>query len=384
MRMLEFGLRAESILRPFVVQSFFNSSQRPANVLIVFRQRAARVNEPFAVVDGSCGPGGSHSWHDSLAAAIRDPGVLLHKLTLPDSWLQGARSAAQEFPVMVPESYLLRMRPGDVSDPLLRQVLPLGEELNDVPGFVSDAVDDKAARTAPGLLRKYQGRALLILTGACAIHCRYCFRRHYSYDDEPRRLDDWEPALDAIASDESIHEVLLSGGDPLMVTDRRLGELLSRLSAIPHLRRLRIHSRLPIVLPDRVCDELIALLTTSRLTPIMVVHANHPQEISGDCASALRLLVRSGVTTLNQAVLLRGINDDIDVLQELCERLIDLGVVPYYLHQLDRVRGAAHFEVDEAVGRDLIAELRRRLPGYAVPRYVREEAGWPSKRPLES
>ena len=328
-------------------------------------------------------PGGAPTWHDSLAAAIREPAALLQLLGLPDSLLEPARSAARLFPVMVPESYLRRMRPGDVSDPLLRQVLPLVEELLETPGFSNDAVDDQGARTAPGLLQKYQGRALMILTGACAIHCRYCFRRHYPYADEPKRLDDWEPALRAIAADESIHEILLSGGDPLMVPDRRLGELLRRLEAIPHLRRLRIHSRLPIVLPNRVSQELVELLTTSRLTPIMVVHANHPREIAGDCSAALRMLVRSGITTLNQAVLLRGINDSVEVMQQLCERLIDLGVMPYYLHQLDRVRGAAHFEVDEAVGRELITELRRRLPGYAVPRFVREEAGWPHKRPLE-
>ncbi len=337
------------------------------------------ATEQIRIVSHIAGP----TWHDSLAAAIREPAELLQRLGLPDSLLVSACAAAHQFPVMVPESYLSRMRPGDVSDPLLRQVLPLGEELLDTPGFVNDAVDDQASRIAPGLLQKYQGRALMILTGACAIHCRYCFRRHYPYGEEPKRLDEWEPALAAIAADESIHEILLSGGDPLMVTDRRVGELIGRLEEIPHLRRLRIHSRLPIVLPNRVTDELIELLTMSRLTPIMVVHANHPQEIAGDCSTALRTLVRSGITTLNQAVLMRGINDTVDVLQDLGERLIDLGVLPYYLHQLDRVRGAAHFEVHESVGRQLIAELRQRIPGYAVPRYVREEAGWPHKRPLE-
>jgi EF-P beta-lysylation protein EpmB len=323
------------------------------------------------------------TWHDSLATAIRDPATLVQRLGLPDSLLEPARAAAAQFSVMVPESYLARMRPGDASDPLLRQVLPSGDELLDVPGFVNDAVDDNSARLAPGLLQKYQGRALMIVTGACAIHCRYCFRRHYPYDDEPRRLRDWQPALDAIATDASIHEVLLSGGDPLMVTDSRLSELVHRLEEIPHLRRFRIHSRLPIVLPNRVSEAFVEMLTTSRLTPIMVVHANHPQEISGDCSVALRTLVRSGITTLNQSVLMRGINDSVEVLQELSERLIDLGVLPYYLHQLDRVRGAAHFEVDEQVGKALISALRSLLPGYGVPRYVREEAGWPHKRPLE-
>ena len=322
------------------------------------------------------------TWHDALAAAIRNPDELLERLRLPESLREPARRAASQFPVMVPESYLNRMRYGDPRDPLLRQVLPLEDELQEVPGFVDDAVEDRSARSVPGLLQKYAGRVLLIVTGSCAVHCRYCFRRHYPYGDEPRRLDEWEPALQAIALDESVHEVLLSGGDPLMVPDRRLSELIGRLEAIPHVSRLRIHSRLPIVLPCRVTDEFLDLLVQSRLMPIMVVHANHPNEIADDCADALRLLVRSGIPTLNQAVLLRGVNDSVSVLQELSERLIDLGVMPYYLHQLDRVRGAAHFEVEESRGRELIAELRTRIPGYAVPRYVREDSGWPHKRPL--
>ena len=325
---------------------------------------------------------GVKSWHDSLAEAIRDPDQLLERLQLPESLREAAQRAAEQFAVMVPQSYINRMRLGDPDDPLLRQVLPLSDELLDVAGFVEDAVGDHEARAVPGLLQKYAGRVLLITTGACAVHCRYCFRRHYPYGDEPHRLDDWEPAIEAIAADESIHEVLLSGGDPLMLTDRRLADLITRLEAIPHLRRLRLHSRLPIVLPNRVTSELVELLTKSRLTPIMVVHANHPNEVLDDCEEALRMLVRSGITTLNQAVLLRGVNDSVETLAELCERLINVGVIPYYLHQLDRVRGAAHFEVDEARGRTMIAELRKRLPGYAVPEYVHEEAGWPYKRPL--
>lgn len=323
------------------------------------------------------------SWHESLAAAIRDPAVLIERLRLPASLLPGAIASTEQFSVMVPESYLQRMTVGDPHDPLLRQVLPLADELHEAPGFTLDPVDDHSVRIAPGLLKKYSGRALMVLTGACAIHCRYCFRRHYPYSSEPRRLDEWEPALQALAEDTTISEVLLSGGDPLMVPDLRLKQLIQRLEQIPHIKRLRIHSRLPIVLPNRVCPELIDLLTESRLTPIMVVHANHPNEIQHDCSNALRTLVRSGITTLNQSVLLRGVNDSVEVLQDLSERLIDLGVIPYYLHQLDRVQGAAHFEADEQQGRALIEELRKRLPGYAVPRYVRETAGWPNKLPID-
>lgn len=322
------------------------------------------------------------SWHDELAAAIRDPDALINRLGLPDEHREPTRRAAELFPVMVTESYLARMQPGDPHDPLLRQVLPLDVEFDQAAGFTVDAVGDSASQLAPGLLQKYAGRALVIATGACAIHCRYCFRRHFPYGEAPRRLDDWEPALAALRTDESIHEIILSGGDPLMLTDRRLGELIELLADIPHLRRLRIHSRLPIVLPSRVTEGLIEILISNRLVPIMVVHANHGCELASDCGIALKRLVRAGIPTLNQAVLLRGVNDDVDVLADLCERLIELGVMPYYLHQLDRVTGAAHFEVAEEIGRNLIVELRRRLPGYAVPRYVREIAGAAQKTPM--
>jgi EF-P beta-lysylation protein EpmB len=219
----------------------------------------------------------------------------------------------------------------------------------------------------------------MVTTGACAVHCRYCFRRHFPYSEGPRSLAEWAPALERLAADSSIEEVLLSGGDPLTLVDSWLGRLAERLASIDHLRRLRVHTRLPVVIPERVCDELLAWLRGTRLTPIMVVHANHPAEISDDVAAALGRLVDAGIPVLNQAVLLRGVNDDADALAELCRRLVDLRVMPYYLHQLDRVAGAAHFEVPEATGRRLVAELRRRLPGYAVPRYVRETPGEASK-----
>lgn len=321
-------------------------------------------------------------WQQALAAAVRDPAVLLERLDLPREWLPGAQRGAKLFPLLVPESYLARMTPGDPHDPLLRQVLPLEVEADSPPGFAVDAVGDDAAQVAPGLLKKYDGRALLITTGVCAVHCRYCFRRHYPYAEAPRQLDDWQPALDALAADESIHEVLLSGGDPLALTDARLFALIDQLETIPHLRRLRIHTRLPIVLPQRMTPTLVDRLTEARLTPWMVIHANHAKELTGDCAAAVRQLVRSGITTLNQTVLLRGVNDTVASLVELCEQLIDLGVMPYYLHQLDRVRGTAHFEVDEEIGRGLVAELRKRLPGYAVPQYVRETPGEPHKTPV--
>ena len=322
-------------------------------------------------------------WHRSLAEAVREPAELLQALQLSDLAECFSSKAAGEFPLVVPRSFLARMATGDPDDPLLRQVLPLDDELQPVDGFVADAVSDASFRTAPGLLHKYHGRALMVAAGSCAVNCRYCFRRHYPYGDEPRRLDDWEPALDQLRNESSISELLLSGGDPLMLTDARLSQLVERLEAIPHLKRLRIHSRLPIVLPDRVTDVLLELLTQSRLTPIMVVHSNHAAEVAADCEAALRRLVRAGITVLNQAVLLRGVNDSAAALTDLSESLINTGVMPYYLHQLDRVAGTAHFEVDPAVGRTLIAELRTRLPGYAVPRYVQEIAGEPHKTIIE-
>lgn len=325
----------------------------------------------------------------SLAEAIRGPDELIDVLGLPDDLRAPARESAKLFPLLVPRSFLARMRPGDPADPLLRQVLPLGDEAHPAPGFTTDAVGDLHARKAPGLIQKYHGRALLVAAGACAVHCRYCFRRHYPYGDDPRRIEDWEPALTALAADESITEVILSGGDPLMLTDARLAALVARLEAIPYLRRLRLHTRLPIVLPDRVTPDLLALLDSTQLTPVLVVHANHPNELVGDCAEALRLLATprpaapgSRLTILNQAVLLRGVNDDADVLAELSERLFALGVLPYYLHQLDRVSGTAHFELPEAVGLELLRAVRDRLPGYLVPRYVREISHAAAKAPL--
>lgn len=274
------------------------------------------------------------------------------------------------------------MRPADPRDPLLLQVLPLGVETESPAGFTVDPLEEASAHQAAGLLQKYAGRALMVSTGACAIHCRYCFRRSFPYGDEPRRLADWEPAFEHLRGDPSIHEIILSGGDPLMLSDARLAEIVARLDQIPHLDRLRIHTRLPIVLPSRVTARLIELLRSTRMTPIVVVHANHPAEVVGDCRDALRELVTSGLTVLNQSVLLAEINDDVECLAELSLRLINVGVIPYYLHQLDRVTGTAHFEVAESRGLELIEGLRDRVPGYAMPQFVREAPGEGHKLPL--
>jgi len=318
-------------------------------------------------------------WQQSMQAAIRNPVELCRLLGLSGHFAEQAQQADALFPLFAPREYVARMHPGDEADPLLRQAMPLHLETKQIPGFEHDPVGDSLAVQAPGLLQKYRGRVLLITTGVCAVHCRYCFRRHFPYDEAPRSLDHWEPALKQIAADSSIREVLLSGGDPLTLADSRLENLLTNLAKIPHLRRLRIHTRLPIMIPSRITSRLIQLLRQTLLTTWMVIHATHPAELGGDVDKGLARLTDAGIPLLNQAVLLRGVNDDVETLAELCESLIDRRAAPYYLHQLDRVAGAAHFEVSPAEGKRLLGELQKILPGYAVPRYVQEIAGELSK-----
>jgi EF-P beta-lysylation protein EpmB len=323
------------------------------------------------------------TWQHALKDAVRDPRELCRLLRLPPDVEAAAVRSAELFPVFAPRGFVARIQPGDPHDPLLRQVLPLAEEEAEVPGFTADPLGEAMAQPAPGLLQKYAGRVLMVTTGACAVHCRYCFRRHFPYQNSPHSLDGWDRAIDQIAADSSIQEVLLSGGDPLTLVDDTLARLAERLAAISHVRRLRVHTRLPIVIPERICDEMLAWLCGTRLRPILVVHANHPAEIDDAVAAALARLLHAGVMLLNQTVLLRGVNDDAQTLCQLSERLIEVGVMPYYLHQLDRVAGAAHFEVPEQTGRAIIRQMRARLPGYAVPRYVREVPGSPNKVVLE-
>jgi EF-P beta-lysylation protein EpmB len=321
-------------------------------------------------------------WQTLLKTAIRDPRTLCQYLQLPSSWISDAEQAARLFPLFAPLPYVDRIERGNPADPLLRQILPLQEEFDSPPGFVTDPVGDEEARLAPGLLHKYQGRALMIVTGACAIHCRYCFRRHYPYSEQPHSLDQWAPALQAIEEDESLEEIILSGGDPLTLVDSQLAELATRLADIKHLKRIRIHTRLPIMIPERVNDALLEWLTGTRLTPVFVIHCNHPAEIDDSVAASLGRLSDAGIPLLNQAVLLRGINDHETTLVNLMQQLVNLRVIPYYLHQLDPVRGAHHFEVPVARGLALMEHLKSHLPGYAVPRYVQERAGEAGKTEL--
>ena len=321
-------------------------------------------------------------WQQLWREAVTDPRELLDLLGLSAQAADLLPDDDTGFAMRVPRGFVARMRYGDPADPLLLQVLPQAAELGDAPGFRHDAVGDLAARAAHGVLHKYAGRALLIATGSCAVNCRYCFRRHFPYARETAAANRWEQALEHVRDDHSVSELILSGGDPLSLSTAKLAELTAALTGMPHIRRLRIHTRLPVVLPERVDAEFRDWLAELPLQRVVVLHSNHPREIDTAVDAACKGLREAGATLLNQSVLLRGINDDADVLAALSERLFDAGVLPYYLHQLDRVAGAAHFEVSDATALGLVETVRRRLPGYLVPRLVRETAGAPYKEPL--
>jgi len=326
---------------------------------------------------------GQPAWKAELADAITDPAELARLLELDLGRLGLTPEMCAGFPLRITHSYLRRIRRGDPADPLLRQILPTAKELLSSIGFSTDAVGDGAAQLAPGLLHKYHGRLLILTSAGCGVHCRFCFRRHYPYGQIRQHATLWRQAAAAALADATVHEIILSGGDPLVLDEEELSRLSAELDAVPHLRRLRVHTRLPIVLPSRICQSLLDWLGSTRLAPRVVVHCNHPREISDEVAVALQRLVQAGIPVLNQSVLLAGVNDSIEVLTELCEQLVDLGVLPYYLHQLDRVAGAAHFEVPIEQGRAIVASLRQRLPGYAVPRYVQEHSGAANKTPID-
>lgn len=331
---------------------------------------------------GEAAPRPFSDWRRQLADGYRDPAALLRDLGLDPVDLPLSVDAARQFPTRVPKTYARRMRYGDPDDPLLRQVLPVRAETENVPGYVTDPVGDMPSRQGGGVLKKYRGRALLITTGACAIHCRYCFRRHFPYSEEHAGRDRWQQALAAVAADNDIREVILSGGDPLSQDNERIAPLVEGLGRIDHVERLRVHTRLPVVLPDRVDTGLTALLGEFPGPVTMVIHANHANELGDDVAAAMQRLRGNGMMIFNQAVLLHGVNDSVDAQHALSDRLTALGVAPYYLHQLDPVQGAAHFQVSDADAVALMDELRRRAPGYMLPRLVREVEGDEAKRPV--
>jgi EF-P beta-lysylation protein EpmB len=321
-------------------------------------------------------------WQRALQNAFTRPADLLQFLQLDPDLPALAPAAQRQFGLRVPRGYAGRMKKGDPRDPLFLQVWPAPAESEEAAGFALDAVGDLKKLKSGGLIHKYEGRALVIATGACGVHCRFCFRRHFPYSDALGSRDHWQAALTALADDRSIHEVILSGGDPLSLSDDKLAAFAEALEFLPHVRRLRIHTRQPVVLPQRIDGAFLHWFLRGRLQKVMVVHVNHAQELDAEVGEALQPLRSAGVTLLNQAVLLRGVNDTVAAQQELSERLFALGLIPYYLHLLDRVQGTAHFEVRPEEGARIVRELSQQLPGYLVPRLVREEPGAPAKVPV--
>ncbi|WP_072570248.1 EF-P beta-lysylation protein EpmB [Enterobacter sp. SA187] len=322
-------------------------------------------------------------WLLQLADVITDPDELLQLLNIDASAeLLAGREARRLFALRVPRAFAARMEKGNPNDPLLRQVLTAQEEFIAAPGFTTDPLEEQHS-VVPGLLHKYRNRALLLVKGGCAVNCRYCFRRHFPYADNQGNKRNWQAALDYIALHPELDEIIFSGGDPLMAKDHELDWLIGELEAIPHIKRLRIHSRLPVVIPARITDTLAARLARSSLQILLVNHINHAREIDDAFRAAMTQLRQAGVTLLNQSVLLRGVNDNAQTLADLSNALFDAGVMPYYLHVLDKVQGAAHFMVSDEDARQIVRELLTLVSGYMVPRLAREIGGEPSKTPLD-
>ncbi|SHO57694.1 EF-P beta-lysylation protein EpmB [Vibrio quintilis] len=322
------------------------------------------------------------NWLKQLANAISDPEQLLNYLEIdPALWQQGFK-ARQLFAQRVPLSFVRRMEKGNPHDPLLRQVLPLSQEFEIVAGFSDDPLEEQK-NAIPGLLHKYKNRVLLIVKGACAVNCRYCFRRHFPYQDNQGNKRVWSESLDYVAQHPEVSEVILSGGDPLMAKDHELAWLVSQIELIPHVKTLRIHTRLPVVIPDRITHHLATILSNTRLNVVLVSHINHPNEINAELKAAFHPLKEAKVTLLNQSVLLKGVNDSVETLTALSESLFEAGILPYYLHVLDKVQGAAHFFVSDAQAKALMSGLIENVSGYLVPKLTRETGGRKSKTPLD-
>jgi len=318
-------------------------------------------------------------WQTELQTAFTNTGDLLTYLNLNTQALTQHEKAAEGFPLLVTRSYASRIQPANWQDPLLRQVLPHPDELVNQAGYVNDPVGDNEANIAPGLLQKYQGRVLVITTGACAIHCRYCFRREFQYSGNSAHQSQLESIQQHLVNHPNIHEVILSGGDPLMLSDIKFSALFDCLTNMPQVKRIRLHTRLPVVLPSRITLELLATLRTSHKKVIVVIHSNHPNELSHEVANGLLSLKNTGATLLNQTVFLKGINDNPETLIELSLRLFDCHTLPYYLHVLDKVIGSAHFDSKTHHIHHVYQQIQKELPGYLVPRLVKELAGEPNK-----
>jgi EF-P beta-lysylation protein EpmB len=323
--------------------------------------------------------GGEISWKKELAEATTSADALLKQLDLEHLISEIDRHTA--FKCLVTDSFINKIQKGDINDPLLRQVLPLSAEADSMiqkQGSL-DPVGDLAAAAAPGLLHKYHGRSLLISTGACAVHCRYCFRRHYPYQHSSCSTSEIDKTLHYLRGNADIEEIILSGGDPLVLDNEKLHALISRLESISHLQTLRIHTRLPVIIPSRIDSGLLALLKKTRFKVVLVTHINHANEIRQQEKNKCQLLHDAGITLFNQSVLLRGVNDNAPALIELSKKLFACRVQPYYLHLLDPVKGAMHFFVDRETAIGLHREMEDRLPGYLLPRLVQEIAGNRSK-----
>ncbi len=321
----------------------------------------------------------SLSWQEQLAQAIRQPNELLEYVGLMANSIGYSNKAMKQFPIRVPHVFANRIRHNDPNDPILRQVFPYIDEESEVSGFIQDPLAESNVHAVHGLLQKYKSRVLSITTAACAIHCRYCFRRHFPYQESTASSQHWEAALEYIKKDQNINEVILSGGDPLTLSDRRLSEICASLAKIEHIKRIRFHTRLPIVLPARITTTLLQQITNNNKSILFVIHTNHANELDDDVAKAIRLLQSSGILVLNQSVLLKGVNDSVAALINLSERLIENNVMPYYLHLLDPVAGAAHYDVSMEKARELIKQMQASASGYLVPRLVKEEVGGTSK-----
>ncbi|PLM52282.1 EF-P beta-lysylation protein EpmB [Klebsiella michiganensis] len=322
-------------------------------------------------------------WLTQLADVVTSPDELLHLLNVDaDANLLAGRDAKRLFALRVPRAFIARMEPGNPNDPLLRQVLTSQEEFINAPGFSTDPLEEQHS-VVPGLLHKYSNRALLLVKGGCAVNCRYCFRRHFPYAENQGNKRNWQQALEYISAHPQLDEIIFSGGDPLMAKDHELDWLLMQLESIPHIKRLRIHSRLPIVIPARITDTLVARIAASSLQVLLVNHVNHANEIDAAFRASMKKLRMAGVTLLNQSVLLRGVNDNANTLADLSNALFDAGVMPYYLHVLDKVQGAAHFMVSDEEARAIVRELLTLVSGYLVPKLAREIGGEPSKTPLD-
>lgn len=328
----------------------------------------------------------THHWSDELKHAIRDPLELCRQLNIEPAQLPGGiaglEKGQQLFKTLVPQPFVDLMQKGNPHDPLLLQVLPLGAENQAAAGFVTDPLQEQEYNPLPGLIHKYASRVLLTTSGACAINCRYCFRRHFPYAENALSSSGSEAILNYLKKHPKVNEVIFSGGDPLATPDSRLAARVKQLESLPQLTRLRIHTRLPVVIPSRINQEFLDWITTSHLKIIMVLHINHPQEIGNELIKALKRLKQAGVLLLNQSVVLRGINNKASILAELSEALFEQGVMPYYLHAFDPVAGAAHFAVDDKQARQIYAELLAELPGFLVPKLVREYPDKPAKTPL--